>query len=186
MNEHNGMTFSVPQSGSHWMCWPSISLLISPSGSPSPAVSVQRPGGSRESGPRPRQDGSICPGEVRPDPGGQAGGLESRKNVGGLTFQSWDRTQCVAIGQIQVAEAAWPQAGTGQMPDLSRANQGTEPIGHTEVKMDRSQNTTPSELNHRGRRSAIVSRTELFEDTRLSLQASTFSFLPAQPFISFI
>lgn len=81
---------------------------------------------------------------------------EGRGRVGEQEERGWadipvgGGTQCVATRQGQVVEAAWPQAGTGQMPGPIRANQGTEPMSHTEVKMDRSQNMMPSELNHRG------------------------------------
>lgn len=51
---------------------------------------------------------------------------------------------------------------------------------HTEVKMDRSQSTTPSELDWRSRQSVILSRMPLSEDATLSLQASAFSDLQAQ------
>lgn len=44
-----------------------------------------------------------------------------------------------------------------QMPGPSRENKGTEFMRHTEAKMDISQNTTPSELNHRGRPFVILS-----------------------------
>lgn len=84
-----------------------------------------------------------------------------------------------------MASVLW-WAGTGQMPGPSRANEETEPMRHTEVKMDRSPNTTPTEFNHRGRQSVLLSRMELFEEARLSLQASIFPCLPAQHFSPFI
>lgn len=91
-----------------------LSPFLSRPDSPSPTISVQRLGGSTQSPPRLGQDGSIRAGDVRPDPRGQGRGLESRKDVGGLTFQAWDCTQCVATGQGQVVEAVWPQSCVGQ------------------------------------------------------------------------
>lgn len=123
-------------------------------------------------------------GEARPQRAG--GRVGEQEKCGWADIPVMGGTQCVATRQGQVVEAAWPQAGSGQMPGPIRANQGTEPMSHTEVKMDRSQNMTPSELNHRGKRSVSLSRMDLFEDARLSLPASALSCLPAPLFIASI
>lgn len=100
---------------------------------------------------------------------------------------------CAATGQGQVVGAA---AAGGKLCGLSpvsgwhradvwfkQGKQREVPMRHTEVKMDRGQNTTPREFNHRGRQSVFLPGCELFEDARFSLQASAFSYLQAQVFI---
>lgn len=111
----------------------------------------------------------LLPGKVRPDPraGGWAGGWAAGKMWVAMTFQLWDRAQGVVArqGQAVGADAVGgklrglsPSLGWHrQMPGPSRENKGTEFMRHTEAKMDISQNTTPSELNHRGKPFVILS-----------------------------
>ena len=83
-----------------------------------------------------------------------------------VTFHSWDGAQWTAR-QGRAAEAAVASrsceasvlcsAGTRRMPGPGRADEGGETMRHTEVKVDKSQNTMSSKPGHGGRQSVILS-----------------------------
>lgn len=91
------MTFLGPQSGSSWVA---VAFDLSLLSHPLTPLTNSLHAGTR------RQHEVTALAEARwQHPARAEGGLDSREDVGGLTFQSWHGAQCVVSVQGQVVRA---------------------------------------------------------------------------------
>lgn len=154
------MTFLGPRSGSAWVVVAFDLSSLSPSDS-----AHQQP---------PCRDQEAARGDS-PGRGEVAASSQGRGRAGQQGRRGWAGTAVVARGSVcgvctgpggtgygSGRGAVWPRScvklAQGRCVVQSKANKETEPMRHTEVKMDRSQSTTPSELYWRSRQSVILSR----------------------------
>lgn len=149
MNELNGVAFSVFQSVSHGVRWPQSPLPIPASESPSlmdPQAGTRRQ--HRVTAQAKAMAGWHSPaskGEARLQRVDRRPGLQEKCGWD-ITFREWDGAQGGWPGSCSwgALHGHCPQLGQhGQMPGPSRANEGTENMRLTEVKMDGNQERHP-------------------------------------------